>query len=213
MKTFTTITAVLLLTNLAALAQGTVTFTTVTTTILRAPVYGPEPGNILLSKTGNTSAGIPAGTQVYTGALLTGSGFTAQLWAANGAGQSESALIASPGAITTFRTGAAAGFVAFTTATLTGVPRDAPVATLQLRVWDNQGGTITSWVQAISFGIRYGKSALFEVNAIGGDFNPNPFLTGIQSFNLIEVPEPFTITLFSVSALLLWFFRRSKSAS
>lgn len=78
---------------------------------------------------------------VWNGVLLDGSGFSAQLWAADGANVPEGSLMpASP--ITTFQTGAGAGLVVSTTATLIGVPPDAPFATLMLRVWDNQSGTL-----------------------------------------------------------------------
>lgn len=191
-------------------AQGTVNYTTVSGTTLRAPVYGPEAGNAGLSKTGNTTAGIPAGTQVYTGALLTGSGYTAQLWAATGSGVAEDSLVAALGATTTFRTGTAAGYVANIVGTLTGVAKDAPTATLQLRVWDNQGGTITTWAQAVLAGALAGKSAPWNVNAIGGDVNTPPFLTGIQSFNIYAVPEPSTFVLAGLGAAGLLIFRRRK---
>jgi hypothetical protein len=35
-----------------------------------APVYGPEPSNPMLPKTGNTPAGLPSGTQSYGGAAF-----------------------------------------------------------------------------------------------------------------------------------------------
>ena len=191
-------------------AQGTVNFTTVSGSTLRAPVYGPEAGNPALIKTGNTTAGVPAGVQTYTGALLTGSGYTAQLWAAPGAGQAEGSLVAALGATTTFRTGTAAGYVANITGTLTGVAKDAPSATLQLRVWDNQNGTLGTWAQALLAGALAGKSALWTVNSIGGDVNTPSFLTGIQSFNIYAVPEPSTFVLAGLGAAGLLIFRRRK---
>jgi len=47
----------------------------------RAQIYGPDPGNASHSQTGQTSAGIPAGSTVYPGALLTGTGFSFTFWA------------------------------------------------------------------------------------------------------------------------------------
>jgi hypothetical protein len=200
----------------SALAQGTVNFTTVSGSTLRAPIYFAGPGEDT-QKTGNTATGIPSGTQTYTGALLTGSGYTVQIWAASGAGALESALQASPGAMSTFRTGSAAGFVAAQTGTLAGVAKDAPAATLQLRVWDNGGGTITSWTQALTGAVgggpltaAYGKSGLWTVNSIGGDINTPPFLTGVQSFNVVPVPEPSTFVLAGLGAAGLLIFRRRK---
>lgn len=193
----------------SAYSQGTVVFNNIVTGVVRAPVYGPEAGNPGLSKTGNTTAGTTAGTQVYTGALLTGSGFTAQLWAANGADQAEGLLQAAT-PTSTFRTGTAAGFFAGTTATLTGVPKDAAAATLQLRVWDNQNGAITSWAQALLAGALAGKSALFNLSAIGGDLNPAPSIAGLTSFNIYAVPEPSTFVLAGLGAAGLLIFRRRK---
>jgi len=120
----TLLTLALAAATVSVMAQGQVNFTTVSGTLLRAPVYGPELGNPSLSKSGNSATGIPAGVQTYSGALLTGSGYTAQLWAAPGASQAEGALVAATGATTSFRTGSAAGFVAGITGVLTGVPYD-----------------------------------------------------------------------------------------
>jgi len=196
--------------TISVMAQGQVNFTTVSGTLLRAPVYGPEVGNPGLSKTGNTTAGIPAGVQTYSGALLVGSGYTAQLWAAAGASQAEGSLVAALGATTSFRTGTAAGYVAGITGVLTGVPSDAPSATIQMRVWDNMGGTITSWDAALTAGAAAGKSTLFNVDAIGGNINTPPFLTGLTSFNIYAVPEPGTFVLAGLAAASLLIFRRRK---
>ncbi|MCX7866962.1 MAG: PEP-CTERM sorting domain-containing protein [Limisphaera sp.] len=196
----------------SALAQGTVTFNNRVVGVVVAPIYGPLGPNDTVSIVGNTSAGTPAGTADYGGRpLLAGSGYTAQLFAAPGAGAAESSLQpATP--TTTFRTGAAAGFVVAATATLQGVPADAPVATLQLRVWDNRGGTVTTWAQAealwLSGQIAAGKSPLFNVNAIGGIFNTPPNLVGLQSFNIYYIPEPGTLALLGLGALGLMIFRR-----
>lgn len=206
----TLLTLALAVTAVSVIAQGSVNFTTVSGSLLRAPVYGPELGDSTVSKTGNSAAGIPAGAQVYTGALLTGSGYTAQLWAAAGAGQAADSLVAALGATTSFRTGSAAGFVANITGVLTGVPLDAPAATLQLRVWDNMGGTITSWGQAVTAQVASGMSPLFTVNSIGGNLNPPPFLEGLQSFNVYAVPEPSTFVLAGLAAASLLIFRRRK---
>ena len=134
----------------SAFAQGTVVFNNIVTGVVRAPVYGLEVSDVSLAKTGNTANGTPTGAQVYTGALLVGSGYSAQLFAAPGAGIAESLLVAASSPASTFRTGSAAGFFAGSTATLAGVPKDAAVATLQLRVWDNLSGTIASWDAAVS---------------------------------------------------------------
>lgn len=52
-------------------AQGTVNFNNFGGTV-KAPIYGPEPGNETLAKHGNTAAGIPSESTTYSGALLAG---------------------------------------------------------------------------------------------------------------------------------------------
>ncbi|HEY9174925.1 MAG TPA: PEP-CTERM sorting domain-containing protein [Verrucomicrobiae bacterium] len=200
----------------ALLAQGTVNFNNrVATSGPWAPVYGPEAGNTSLSLHGNTSTGIPSGTQVYTGAPLAGSAYSAVLFAAPGANAAESSLVASP-TVTVFRTGAGAGFVSVpaTAAVLPGVAADAAVATLQLRAWDNKGGTITTWADAeaawLAGTIAAGKSATFNVSSIGGTFNAPPNLSGLTSFNIYYniIPEPSTFALLGLGALGMMIFRR-----
>src|SRR5438552_969936 len=63
----------------AVQAQGTIDFNNISSSIVRAPIYGPEPSDPTVSKVGNTSDGIPAGNQTYGGALLAGTGFMVQL--------------------------------------------------------------------------------------------------------------------------------------
>lgn len=213
MKKLIPTSVLLLLSAFAAGAQGTVVFTTINGTDLRAPVYGPETGDVAVAKSGNTSEGIPVGAQIYSGVRLAGSGYTAQLWAANGAGQAESSLVACPGATTSFRTGTAAGYVVFMTGTLTGVPKDALAATLQLRVWDNQGGTLPTWASTFGTGVNRGMSAPFDVLAIGGDINTPPLLTGLRSFNIWWIPEPNTPLLFGLGVFVLWLSGRRRSTT
>jgi hypothetical protein len=106
--------------------------------------------------------------------------------------------------ISTFRTGTLAGFVAGTTAALTGVPDDAPVATIQMRVWDNKGGTIMDWASALAqpAGSELaGVSAPFNLANIGNHLGNPQLLVGLQSFNLIyNVPEPPALALLGLGA-------------
>jgi hypothetical protein len=182
----------------SALAQGTVVFNNRVTGVVIAPVYSPEVGNSCARFYGNTTNGFPAGETVYTGTPLAGAGWSAQLFAAAGENQPESALTAAS-SVTTFRTGTAAGFVVATVATLNGVPQDAPVATVQLRVWDNYGGTINTWSEAewAFFGgwISAGKSKPFNVYQIGGVLNDAPALAGLRSFNVTPdcAPQPYIV--------------------
>src|SRR5262249_32897782 len=146
---------------------------------------------------------------------LSGSGFSAQIFGAPGANRTYSSLTpASP--IIGFGTGAEAGFFNATVATLSGVPLDAPVATLMVRVWDNQGGTINSWAEAVNaIWTPLGQSRLFNVFNIGGNVNPPPNLVGLESFNLLSIPEPTTIALgcLAVAGLLILGRRKSELAT
>ena len=172
--------AVLLSTLLAVLAlefaavpafsQDTVNFTMATSGVMSPRAYMPETNYAFWPKFGNTPGQNPPGTQTYSVALVSGNGFVAQLWAAPGADQPESALPAAS-STTTFRTGAAAGLVNVILGTLTNVPADCPVATVQVRVWQwsYYEQWIFSWEQARNYnGDVLGKSAPFNVEAIGG---------------------------------------------
>ena len=174
------------------LGQGTVNFANRITGVLLSRVYMPEAEYSFFPEFGNTANDNPPGTQIYTGGQVFHSGWVAQLWAAPGADQPESALQpAYP--ITIVRTGATlGGAVAPVTVTLTNVPADYPVATVQIRVWPSQYG---NWFQA-QFGASgdvLGKSLLFNVEAIGGGTNPPANLVSLRSFslirNLLDTPE------------------------
>src|SRR2546423_709844 len=63
-----------------AFPQGQITFNNRVNNVVIAPVYGVEAANPNLVRNGNTSSGTPVGTQTYSGSLLAGTGFTAQLF-------------------------------------------------------------------------------------------------------------------------------------
>lgn len=203
-----------LLCAVGVFAQGTVVFNNIVGGQVRAPVFGPELGNPFLAKQGNRAADAPpvGGTQTYTGALLSGTGFTAELWGGPLGTAEGSLLPATPQK--TFRTGTAAGFVnaaaPLASATLGNVPMGR--ATLQLRAWDNMGGSILLWSQVLANdSIPRGVSALFSPIAVVGEgVNPSPNLVGLESFNIHQVPEPSVIALglLGIGALLM-FRRRS----
>jgi hypothetical protein len=156
---------------------------------------------------GNTSTDTPAGTTVYFGPLLTGSGWTAQLWSAPGITTDPGLLVPAFNGTSTFRTGAAAGNWVTTTATLNNVPKDAAVATFQVRVFESAYG---SWQQALLFGGGVGWSPLFQVNDIGGDFNAAPILTGLTSFTIPFIPEPSSLSLVGLAAAYCWAYRQRR---
>lgn len=193
-------------------AQGTVVFNNRVTGTIVTHVY-LSPAGVNTQIRGNGSTDTPAGTQDWTGfTLLTGSGYSAQLIALDGANQAESSLLAaSP--ITTFRTGAAAGQVAATTATLAGVALNSPLATIELVCWDNKGGTVANWAAAqplwLAGTLAAGTSGTFNLAAIGGT-QPAPNLIGLTSFNIFVVPEPSVMALAGLGAAALLIFRRRK---
>jgi len=198
----------------SVLAQGTVVFNNRVVGTIVSKVYTPNPANKYVSQVGNTAGDAPvAGTLVFGGTPLDGSGWTAQLWAAPGASALESSLAAAT-PTTTFRTGAGAGWVAGTTATLTGVAGDASAATLQLRVFPTSFATWAAaeaaWQADKTETVFIGKSPMFNISNIGGTVNQAPNLVGLQSFSLIakEVPEPGTFALLGLGALGMMMFRR-----
>src|SRR6476469_3573486 len=76
-----------------AQGQGVIEYNIRVPTAVVAHVYGPELSDPALAKVGNTASETPAGTQMYMGALLEGSGWSAQLFAALGSEQPESSLV------------------------------------------------------------------------------------------------------------------------
>lgn len=191
----------------SVLAQGTVIFNNRVTGTLVTHVYWG--GNQQLS--GNGPDDYPPGNRDWTGFTpLSGSGFMAQLLAADLNSEFPSLQPARTPA-TTFRTGAAAGFVAPLTATLWVVP-DATLAMIQMVAWDNRSGLYVTWESALVAWrqglIAAGESPTFNLSAIGGIPNPAPNLIGLQSFNIYLIPEPAKMALASLGfAIILVRFR------
>lgn len=85
-----------------------------------------------------------------------------------------------------------------------------------MRAWDNRGGTITSWAEALSEPtVPRGSSALFTPTfplRIPGPPGPGaPGLAGLQSFNLfVPIPEPSSIALFALTGVGILFGRLAK---
>lgn len=201
-------TSLMLLCSLDGTAQGYINFSTRVSGTVVAHVYALRNYEF---KSGNTASETPAGTQTYIGRMLTGSGFTAQLWYAVGAGQSESSLVLLAGSTTTFRTSAILGGTpAPKVLQVPGIRPGTGIGTFQIRVWNNFGGTITSWAA----GMYRGKSALFEVTNLGDGILTLPAdMVNVRSFGFYDptfVPEPSGLALFSLGAIGIWFTRRGR---
>jgi hypothetical protein len=193
-----------------AVAQGTVLFDNYIPANVISHVYMPIPTSPGQVQIGNGTADFPVGPTDWTGWIpVSGSGFSAQLFGATGAGMPVDSL-APAFPITAFRTGIAAGFVVPKIVFLSSVPPEPAVATIQMRVWDNHGGTVTDWAMALAQPAgteRLGVSAPIDVTQIagGGPGVLPPVLVGLQSFNLTYVPEPSPLALAGSGALRIWF--------
>lgn len=209
----TLITAVLLASVAASFAQGTLTVGNNFTGVLRAPIYGQQAGDPTAALSGQSANGVPTGSTAYTGPLLAGTGYTFALFAGPG-GTTDPAVLQLI-TTTTFRTGTAlpAGTVFPQDVVIPGVPGRS-MATLEVRVWDNLGGTVATWAQVLQNpNVARGTSGLFQSPSLGGAGtppDPPAQMTGWTSFNVHQVPEPSVIALgaLGLGALLL---RRRKS--
>ncbi len=197
MKKFILTLAVIALSLASLLAQGTINYNIRVPGLLISHVYSPD-GFVMRS--GNTPAETPSGTQFYLGELLSGPGWSAELFAAAGSGQPASALVPVANSITTFRTGTLRGTIVPSILTVPFIAAGG-TGTFQLRAWDNRGGTLTSWAAAEPawevWGIAAGYSLPFDIENLGTDINQPANMVNFRSFNLVILPEP------SISALLL----------
>jgi hypothetical protein len=199
-------------------------------------VWGPSSTHPALSLIGLGSNDGPSGTTPFgaaSGMALIGAGGRdghfgyastfAQLLGAVGANQPESALVP-VGLTTTFRSGQALGDVAPIVSTLTAnpggytvIPADAPFATFEIVAWDNSTGLYPNWALAEQAWLRgyiaAGRSNPFNVSAIGGGFNLPPTLNNmqlLQSFNLVQLPEPSAFAVACLGAAALMITRRRR---
>jgi hypothetical protein len=201
----------------SAFGQGQVFFNNRVVGSVVAPVYGPNPASPTARVSGNATTN--GGTVNYSGYPLIagGTNYTAQLWyGPAGTGQGALVPVTDATGYVPFRTTAAtAGFIQAPAgaATLSGIDFGAAAA-LQMRVWDNRGGTITTWAEALvrqqaDPTLAAGFSDIITVTTVSPPNTP-PNMVGLTSFSLTVVPEPSVIALgvLGLGALLL---RRRKS--
>lgn len=167
--------------------QGTIYFNNLVTGVVEAPVFGNEPTNPSLAKTGNRSEDVPQGSQTYGGSGLAGPSWIAQLYGGP-LGTSDAALIPVFPA-TTFRSANAAGFIYPVQCIVEGV-RQGESARLQLRVFDSTTGP--NYDQALN----RGASLSFNSLGLGGGLFPPSNLVGLTAFNVAVVPEPSTVIFY-----------------
>jgi hypothetical protein len=208
MKKSLIITAFLALVGVNAFSQGTIRFVPNITGSYTTRIYAPDLVDPLREQHGNPVNGVPAGTTIYTGAALSGSGFTTTLWA----GSSSNSVELVPGTSLGFRTGSAAGL--WSEPAQTVIPNFGPGTTpsLLVRVWDNQSGAVTTWADVLLRPeVARGDSGIFAPSGglggtdAGGNIFLTPTLANMRSFNIHPVPEPSIIALgvLGLGALLL----------
>jgi hypothetical protein len=102
---------------------------------------------------------------------LSGAGFSAQLWAGS---TPDPTLMSGLTPITTFQSGAQAGNIVTVSVAQPFVPPGSTVS-LQVRVWDNKGGTISTYAAAVADGsTRFGTGAVVQVVVPAGTLTPPP---------------------------------------
>lgn len=158
-------------------SQGLVVFNNRVGEQVVAPIYNIDPYNPAFSQHGS---GL-----IYNGGPLAGTAFTAQLFGGRTNLPLERLSALEPP--TVFRTGDGAGFVVAPNRAV-AVPGalEGERAKVQLRAWDNRGGTITNWNQVLTDpAIARGASLPIITPPLGSVFITPPNLVGLQSFNLV----------------------------
>jgi hypothetical protein len=176
-------------------------------TVFRAPIYGPQVADPTQSIFGQPGApAFPTGTTTYTGSRLSGTGFTFGFYASTTGITTDANALSLIGTLG-FRTGGAAGFVTTTTMNIPGVQAGSQT-TWQIRVWDNQGGTV-----GYADSLDRGQTPLINSGPLGGITASGPVLnpatsSGWTSFNIYYIPEPGVTLLAGLGSVILLLIRR-----
>lgn len=136
-----------------------------------------------------------------------GAGYWAELWYAQGSGLGEQVLKPVPGSRVEFRTGTTAGLIkGIARLSIPGTCGGDHV-TLQLRVWDNRGGTMQTWEDALT--VNHGKSNLIADFVLSGldangtlVFGDGNISKKLEYFGVV-IPEPSFNALIGIGALAL----------
>lgn len=195
----------LLIPSLSALSQGIVNYQNTAGAGKEKYVYGVDAANPTSDVLGGTRD------------KVAGSGYYAQLyWASMAAG--EPALQPIEASLTTFKSGTTAGLINGNSKLAIPGTYGGDRVILQLRVWDNLGGTIASWAEVVKHPeLAYAKSNLvLNYELSGSDVNNVPHVgsgnlaaAGLQSFGLYPLPEPSVIGMSALGVAALLFSRRS----
>jgi hypothetical protein len=191
----------------AAYAQGEINWSDYVATQWSITVFGPGTGaSALPSNTaGNTSIDIPPGNATYSGAPLSGSGYTIGLYVDTSvAALQADVLTGTPIATSAFATGSLAG-TWDTTGSLVAVSSKYPSGTAvysELAAWSDATGNPTSYAAALVAGDAAGTSLPSSTTTVlGGGGTPpatpgNLGGSGITDFSIgTATPEPSTIAL------------------
>lgn len=210
-------------------AQGTVSFANYLGSTYIYVSYKPASGSAI--QLGGAATGPAPSTSNYAAETGNGTDWTAQLWGAAGSGDTASALSPLPlqggsaGATvtSTFASGSsghdstAGTWLSTAVGTVPGTTYEGSAATVQVYAWYNDGGTITSYSQAVSDGVPAGFSATANIST-GGPVPPGQSGTpavpaalpaGLGNFT-VSVPEPSTVALGMMGASALFMRLRRK---
>lgn len=208
--------------SLGASAQGTILFANYVNGILLAPIFGVSPSEPFTQKRGQSPLGIPAGSAQYDGALLNGSGYTVALYAGPKNTPADGLQLVATSA---FRQSSGndlpAGLWMPSAVSVPGVGSGQRV-TVEIRAWDNKGGTVNTWDQVLADPTAArGTSGAFSplgvlgaaLGTIEGPGADSPLiLVGLTSFNIAMVPEPALLGVCVLGLAGVFLARRRRQA-
>lgn len=153
---------------------------------------------------GGGSTTVNAPITNWNGILASGSGFFAQLYA--GANTNSLSPVGAPVAFS----GVALGYFFGPILQISGF-NIGTTPTLVVRAWENNGGAVTNFFDAIAATLPYGQSVAIVSPALGDPLNALtiPVLNGLQGFAL--VPEPSVTVLAALGALGVFLRARRKA--